>query len=86
MSASLKLALLCLVIFVLFALAEMLGFPVVVTPGYLLVRTVSPLPDPYPFSSDAVHRMAVSVVNWIFWATVVAAWFMILRARSRRAN
>ena len=85
MTAVLKLAFLLVVVFVLLMLAESLGVPVIAKPGYLVVRSFTPLPEPYPISSStAPHRLAITVVNASLWASVLGAWFVILRARTIR--
>ena len=85
MSSRLKHALLLIVVFVLLVLMEALGLPFVVAPGYFLVRLFTTLPDPYPLSDrTALHRGTITIVNAAFWASVVVAWFALLRARERR--
>jgi hypothetical protein len=87
MTQGLKDILLCAVLITLFALGESLGLPLLSMPGFLVVRSFTPLPSPYPTAIDAEapHRIAVAVVSDLFWASLICAWIVLARSRQRRA-
>jgi hypothetical protein len=94
MTSRVKHSLLAVVVAVLLLLLLQLRIGPLLLPGLMVVRAFVPLPDPYPLASSTHPPafLAVLMVSYVFWFSILIAWLAIGHARAasstfkRRAN
>jgi hypothetical protein len=85
MTSRVKHSLLVAVVGVLLLLLLELRIGPLLLPGLIVVRAFVPLPDPYPLAG-ATHPpafLAVVLVSYVFWFSILVAWFAIGLARAK---